>query len=121
MDIYKPYQIISIDDHNILVIGVDYSRFENFAKEVKSDLQTQNFSGLIIIDMLLSNGNNKNRFFEINFNESGYDTTTLKCIDATPHILSFTSKFFHDNLELLNNGILSKNEILKIKSELEYP
>lgn len=103
-----------------MIIGIDYSRFENFAKEVKSDLETRNFNGLIIIDMLLSNGNNKNRFFEISFGESGYDTTTLKSIDASPHILSFTTKFFQDNIELLENGILSKNEILKIKSELEY-
>lgn len=120
MNNYKPYQLININDHSVLVIGVDYSRFEDFAKDVKSELKQIEFCGLVIIDMLLSNGNNSNRFFQLDFNDFEYDTKTLVCIDANPDILNFSSKFFHDHIDLLENGILSQNEIMKIKADLAY-
>src|SRR4051812_11658229 len=110
----KPYTIRKIE-RKILVLGNDYSRLNDFLPELCNDLQEKQFTGEVIFDLLLSNGNNSTRFFTGYFDGKNIPSRTIqKLKEVEPGILTKATSYFCKHKELFPNSILTKNEVERI-------
>jgi hypothetical protein len=81
-------------------------------------LRRNKFKGKVIFDFLLSNGfRSDNRFMCSSFDGSGFHELHKYPLDSrNNYLLEKLKKYYFSNLEILSKGILSKNEILIIKT-----
>ena len=112
---HKPYTIKKVNAENYLVISNDYTRIDDLLPELSDELKKKNIKGEILLDLLLSNGNNNSRFFKIYFNGNKFDLTTLKKT-TTPDesILLKINSYLKQNKEILYNSVLPSADVKRI-------
>lgn len=113
------YSMQKLDSNRYLVFGTNYVRLEELFANVNQDLKKKKFRGELILDLLLSNGNNSSRFFKINFNGDHVDLESLKKIQVPDHTtIQKVNSYLKKHIEVLSNGILSTAEIERLKASL---
>ena len=70
---------------------------------------------VIIIDQLLTTGNNKNRFISCEYQKGKIKLFTAKNVDCSENIRKISSQVLKNNYELIENSILTKNQKQCIK------
>ena len=79
-------------------------------------LKEINFTGEIIFDLLLANGNSSNRFIRTKIKNSEIDRTSMKVLkDIDNSIVIKSRDFYRKNKDLLDNSILSDKEKILLK------
>ena len=84
-------------------------------KKISIDLcQHLNKECVLLFDLLLSNGDNFNRFVEAYFNGKEILLDTIKVIEVNDsHFLDEINTFYKDNYKMLNESVLSARERFK--------
>ena len=113
------YSIQKLDQDRYLVFGKNYARIDDLFIVVSEDLKKKKFKGELVFDLLLSNGNNSSRFFQITFTGEVFELDTLKKIKQPDNgIIDKVNSYLRKHRDILYNGILSTNEINRLISSL---
>lgn len=76
---------------------------------LEKDLQGLGAQGIILFDLLLSHGDNPDRYYEAFFDGKYLDMDSLKNVQSvTKGIKNISSDFYYSHKQLLNNSVLTK-------------
>ena len=110
MNNINSYKILNSPDDNfkaIIISLTSESLSDNF-DDIKSELLSNDIKGKILFDYLLSNGNNNNRFFEMDFNGefllNTFNKTTVS-EEIKDNLLNFYSANYR---QYIANSLLSE-------------
>jgi len=119
----KNYLIKKVEKEKI---GYDYKvyaiNFESPLEQLSSiekDLAKKGYKGVVLFDLLLSNGNEYNRFVEAYFNGEHFDIKSFRLPILNANVEKDSLRFFKDNKEYLDKGVLSPVEIFILKEKME--
>ena len=111
---------INIEDYQMLVFSTNSERIDSYLDNVTKNLTSINFKGLVLFDLLLSNGTNKNqRYFQAFFNGEKFDFNSFKNVNVPIEIENLSNLFYAHNLDLINKSILTKPQKFLLKRKLE--
>ncbi len=108
------YQVNSLHNnkYRAVIYSVSYDNPIYYSKDISNDLSNY-IDGpcFVLFDLLLSNGQNFNRFVEGYYNgiEVEYNSMKVVSIDNADELNEINS-FYQKNIGLLNNGILTPSE-----------
>ena len=92
---------------------------EELLPSVNEELKKKKFQGELVFDLLLSNGNNSSRFFQITFNGNTAELSSLKKLkNPDDSILEKVNAYLKKHMDILSNGVLSSAEISHLKEVL---
>ncbi|WP_231490349.1 type II toxin-antitoxin system RnlB family antitoxin [Pedobacter sp. Leaf170] len=116
----KTYDIVNFDNSFLHVIANSTVMLSELISDLNRQIITKtNFQGTIVLDMLIVNGNSKKRFFQ-SFADN--DCIKLKDVEVMynvpSEILNISTDYIKNHLHILNQGILTKIEIEKIKQAI---
>ncbi|GIO06267.1 hypothetical protein J31TS6_22950 [Brevibacillus reuszeri] len=106
----KTYEIEKLNDPNYsyLILSTSYISPIDALDCIENSLRT-NYAGKVIFDLLLTNGNVKNRFIEAFFDGIKFDSNSFKIFDkAGIDIKNVSSKFYMTHKEYLSNSVLPR-------------
>jgi hypothetical protein len=107
------YQIERISTCMIIVFSMTYMNPISYLPTIEKDLGELNFSGKIIFDLLLSNGNSSNRFVEASVNKAKIDRRSMKVIGHSslePSFIKKTKEFYKSHQSILDNSCILLDE-----------
>ena len=113
----KYYKINKIDDEKIVVFSVSHHSPTEQLDSIANELIRKKFKGVVIFDMLLSNGNTKQRYFESMFNGTSFLNESFKNIcEQAVELKEISHRFYSKNITLVDNShILPKSIKFLIK------
>ena len=114
----KNYKIIFISDNNrykSVVFSINHISPLDDIYKIEQDLISKGIKGYILFDLLLSNGNEFNRYVEAYFDGESFNLLEFKKPIITSFVKEVSNDFFKKNIKLLENGILSSIDIFDIK------
>jgi len=83
---------------------------------IEKDLKKRGVKGKIIFDLLLSHGNNPDRFYEASFDGEKINEESLKAANSiSKTIKKISGKFYREQDQCLENSVLSKAQKFLIK------
>lgn len=116
----SPFELIKTNENSfpLFIIGKSYLGLSEYISILENKLKENNFKGNVIFDLLLSNGYKaRNRFLVSHFNGMNFSELHVTSINYKNTVfIKILEKYYFNNLQILNNGILSKNDIMTIKS-----
>ena len=110
---------INEDKYAYFIISLTYESILDYIEEIEKKLSIEKNKIVIIIDQLLTTGNNKNRFISCE-----YQNGKIKLFnrarnegnfDCSENIRKISSQVLKNNYELIENSILTKNQKQCIK------
>ena len=107
------YQIERVSTYTIIVFSMTYMNPISYLPTIEKDLGELDFSGKIIFDLLLSNGNSSNRFVEANVNKAKIDRRSMKVIRDSSLDASFikkTREFYKFHRSILDSSNILLDE-----------
>lgn len=111
------YQIIlkRSSKYQAVIYAVSYNNPIQDIHEISEYIRKQtNIAGYVLFDLLLSNGENFNRFAEGYFDGYEIKYSSIKVIELDDaKILQDVNSYYKKNRQVLNNGILSPSEKFK--------
>ncbi|WP_313156815.1 type II toxin-antitoxin system RnlB family antitoxin [Sphingobacterium multivorum] len=111
----KAYSIQKVSNGVLMVFSNTATRLDNLLASVNSDLQSSGYEGIVFFDMLLSNGNNRGRYFQSVFDGHSILIQTLSRLNEVPEEIKYSSKnYIKTHKRILNNGILTRREIAEL-------
>ena len=113
MKLEKPYSIYKTGDY-YLIIANNYQRLEEYSTLLNGELSKKELKGEIVFDLLLSNGDNSQRFFKAIFDGYKILMTSYTSLSPDQKILKKTAQYFRKNKSLFDNSVLSSREIKRI-------
>lgn len=66
----------------------------------------------ILVDLLLCNGNNFNRFVSLEFNGSNIDRSSIKIVALNTSEQNDVNEFYKENKNVISNGVLVPSEYM---------
>lgn len=113
----KYYKINKIDNEKTVVFSVSHHSPTEQLDSIAKELLKKQFKGVVIFDMLLSNGNTKQRYFESMFNGTNFLSESFKNIcDQAVELKEISHKFYSKNIALVDKShILPKSTKFLIK------
>ncbi|MDQ0341108.1 hypothetical protein J2S00_003952 [Caldalkalibacillus uzonensis] len=105
----KTFEIKKVEEPNnvCLILSNSYINPLEELESIESDLQN-NFTGKVIFDLLLSNGNSSNRFMEAIFDGNKFDYSSFKIItDVDVTIKKISASYYRNNENLMQSTIVS--------------
>lgn len=104
----------------IACFSVDSARPDEYVEALQSELCKKHFKGVVLLDLLASNGDTRRRFMRVSFdgvrlNWLGAKIASRESID--PSILQFCQAFYHRHSEALERSVLSKAAQHRILSD----
>ena len=126
MDYDQPYKIEDISGDFVLVLSTSFDTLD-YLRMLEQSLREKSFSGQVLVDLLLCNGNADNRFVQWPFEQGKLKRNSLKVvdieeIDAT--VLALSEQFYRDNPFLLERNYIlleeEKQAVLAENRELAY-
>ena len=113
----KYYKINKIDNEKTVVFSVSHHSPTEQLDSIAKELLKKQFKGLVIFDMLLSNGNTKQRYFESMFNGTNFLSESFKTIcEQAVELKEISHKFYSKNIALVDKShILPKSTKFLIK------
>jgi nitrous oxidase accessory protein NosD len=104
-----------IKEYPVLVYSSGYHQISDFIKPLEIKLKEQKYSGIVLLDLLLSNGIN-NRFYSFIFNGEKFDYKSGKQVTAVPHnVIKIANEHQIKNKIGVENSILSRTEKMRFK------
>lgn len=95
----------------VLTATVNFNPLKSL-KLVATELLERKFSGTVLVDLLVFNGNENNRFAFLEFDGQKFDRkNTQYFAHIDPNIEIKQNRFFSKNLDYLCGSILSSKEI----------
>lgn len=114
MDTEQPYKIKKVSSKFVLIFSTGYDSPLGYISTLGKELSAMDFTGTVLFDLLLCNGNAYNRFVEIPFTLGRFNRSSMSIVDYTEiddSILVMSSQFYKSNLFLLEaNYILLEEE-----------
>ncbi|MBD2177979.1 type II toxin-antitoxin system RnlB family antitoxin [Pseudanabaena sp. FACHB-1998] len=113
IDAKQLYEIERFSNHTIIVFSMTYMNPISYLPTIEKDLGKLDFSGKIIFDLLLSNGNSSNRFVEARVNKAKIDRRSMKVIGYSSLEASFikkTREFYKSHKSILDNSTILLDE-----------
>lgn len=108
-DLYE-IQILDSLEYNIIVYSRGANTISDYIKEVAGQLISRNYTGLVLFDLLLSNGVN-DRYYILNFNGNQFDYKTLRKLDIISNkIYNTSNNYYRNNISLLESSILTPKQ-----------
>lgn len=106
------------DKYPLIVVAKNYLGLSDYISELETRLRKNRFKGNVIFDFLLSNGfKSDNRFMCSSFNGKVFRELHKYSLDGRhKYLMECLNKYYFNNQDILSKGILSKNEILVIKT-----
>lgn len=96
---------------NCLVFSTSYISLTEQLPDIIHTLKSIDFKGVVVFDLLLSNGNSVNRFISSVFDGVCFnDFVILNDQKEIQEVRGISSVFYSKNHEFVENSILSKNE-----------
>jgi len=90
-------------------------------ESLELDLQKIGAKGKIIFDLLLSNGDSPDRYFEADFDGRHLDRKSFRQVNSiSKKVKQISNKYYHNNLNLLKNSVLSKAQKFLIKNKIQF-
>ena len=117
----KLYNIkkISNTDFQYIIFSVDYHRVEDYISELSNELSRKSCKGMVIFDLLLSNGLNSDRYLKVLFDGNHFLFQTMETIDRVDkEIEKISTKFYKCKIEYLENSVLTRTQKFLIKKQL---
>lgn len=106
---------INEDEYTYFIISLTYESILDYIEDIEKKLSIEKNKILILIDQLLTTGNNKNRFISCEYQNGKIKLYTAKNVDCSNDIRKISSQVLKDNYELIENSILTKNQKQCIK------
>lgn len=108
-DLYE-IQILDSLEYNIIVYSRGANTISDYIKEVAGQLILKNYTGLVLFDLLLSNGVN-DRYYILDFNGNQFDYKTLRKLDIISNkIYNTSNNYYRNNISLLESSILTPKQ-----------
>ena len=106
---------INEDEYTYFIISLTYESILDYVEEIEEELEIQNNIKTILIDQLLTTGNNKNRFISCEYQYGQIKLFTAKNVNCKENIRKVSSRILKDQYELIENSILTKYQKQSIK------
>jgi len=116
----KSYNLkkISNTECQYIIFSVDYHRIEDYISDLSKELSRRSYSGMVIFDLLLSNGLNSDRYIKAIFDGNKFLLQTMETIDnVDKQIEKISSKFYQCKPEYLENSVLTRAQKFLIKRQ----
>jgi len=105
----RDFQIEKYDDIGCMIFSVSEYNPTDYISTIEQDLIQKSYLGNVVFDLLLTNGNNFNRYLKAYFDGDRFNRDSYKIIDDPQHQLKKRSvDFYQKNITFLENSILSK-------------
>ena len=99
----------NLSTYPFISLSVDYSRLDEYLNAIAEKLRESQYKGKIIFDLLISNGLSSDRFYEAYFDGYKFDLKSfVKKTDVPPSIIDISNNFYNNNLQFLENSVLTK-------------
>ena len=110
-DLYE-IQVLDSLEYKIIVYSRGVNTLSDYVKEVASQLLLRNYTGVVLFDLLLSNGVN-DRYYILNFNGRSFEYDTLRKLNMISNkIHNISNNYYKSNIDLL--------ELLNSRQRCEY-
>jgi len=113
------YKILEtkLKSYTHIIFSISYMNPIDQKEEIEEDLKKIGVSGKILFDLLLSHGNNPDRFYEASFDGEKINEDSLKAARSISKTIKRLSMgFYREQNHCLENSILSKAQKFLIKS-----
>ena len=107
----KNYRIrkINSSEYHFIVFSLNYNNPVDSLNSIGAELTKKNYTGKIIFDLLLSNGNTSNRYIEAYFDSAKFDFRSFKVLKKVAKDIKKISLDFY-----LSNYPIKKRNLDKI-------
>lgn len=106
---------LNIDSCAYFVVSLTYEGILDYIEEIESKIEYEENIRIILIDQLLTTGNNKNRFISCECKEGKIRLFTAKNVIGIEKIRKLSSQILRDNYKIIENSILTRNQKQSIK------
>jgi hypothetical protein len=100
--------------YDYLIFATNFESPLNNLLEIEKELSKKNFEGKVLFDLLISNGDETNRYIETYFDGENFDHNKFKIAFVDKKIQDISTSFFKKHTKFLKNGVLSSIDIYKI-------
>ena len=111
------YNIVYLNDelYKVIIYSNSYINPIQYWKEISEEIQKSvNKEVIILFDMLLSNGENFNRFAKAVFDGKEIQFNTIEIINITDEkLLKKINSFYNKKIRILNNSVLTSSQKYK--------
>ena len=104
----REYEIKQHSKIGFIVYSTSYYSPTEYIQNIEKVLRELNYIGSVYFDLLLSNGNNFNRYMKVNFDGKKFKNNFEIVSNPQLELKKESLKFYQNNFELLENSILSK-------------
>lgn len=106
----KFYQISRVDETTMLVLSTSFHSPVEQIEHIEKDLSKKNFNGKVVFDMLLTNGDIKNRFFESIFENRKINRITIKqSLEQVEQVVAASRVFYTKHIKLVEESLILSN------------
>ncbi len=117
----KYYHIkkLNTDSYLYIILSKSYVSPIDEIEELERDLEKMSAKGKIIFDLLLSNGDSPDRYFEAEFDGKKIIRNTFKQINLISRTIEMASvNFYRESFHLLENSVLTRQKKFLLKKSL---
>ncbi len=117
----KKYDILKTE-RGLAIITLNNNRLDEVLFDVQNDLCSRNYSGKVLFDLLLTNGQARNRFVETTFNGVQFDARNINVIglkNVGINTLSMISQYHLKHIGQIRESYLSSLQKSKIVENLQ--
>lgn len=99
---------INDDEYTYFIILLTYEGILDYIEEIENKMNVEKNKVIILIDQLLTTGNNKNRFISCEYQNGKIRLVTAKNVNCNETIRKISSQVLKNNYDLIENSILTK-------------
>jgi len=123
---HRTYHIHKEGSGNLLAVvySLSYDSPMNHLPSIELELEQNGTKGDVFFDLLLSNGNTSDRFYQAFFDGKRLVETTIKQVsNPSETIQAKALDFYHQRIKHLNTSVLTKTQkfLIKKKQLLRQP
>ncbi|MBA3026708.1 MAG: hypothetical protein FP820_09945 [Sulfurimonas sp.] len=106
----KFYRINKLNDSTMLILSTSYHSPTEQLNSIEKELIKKKFEGKVLFDMLLSNGNSEQRFFETSFMNNVINLNNIINIsNQVDEIKEASRRFYLKHFDLVENSHVLSN------------
>ena len=115
----KAFEIgkLNAQKNQIVVYSTNILSVEQCTEHLVESLKKMNFRGVVLFDLLLSNGNTDKRFCSMSFNGHSFDKNSKNVIqNMDSSILKESTEFYKKHSSYVENSVLTKSQKYLVKN-----
>ncbi|GGD40948.1 hypothetical protein GCM10012288_13770 [Malaciobacter pacificus] len=105
----KYYKINKINNDTIFIHSLSHHSPTEQLETIERELNKISFQGTLIFDLLLTNGNTKQRFFETNFEGKFTTDKFINVYSKSSELRNIAFSFYKQNLSFVENSLILNN------------